>query len=139
MKKTLFMLFFCFGLLFCFSTFSEGEEWEEIIRSDEGKHAILLDKDSVRRTSASAKKDIIRVTGKIVEERPEGSLSKEISYTLISYEIDCKQRYLRVLRKYYVFQDGTDEQGYDKQDRQWAKIEPESPEDQIHKHLCTER
>ena len=111
----------------------------QIIKSDDKEQAIFLDKDSVRRTSPSAKKDIIRVSGKLVYEPPEHFLTKDISYALISYEIDCKQKYLRILRKTYFFTDGTDEQSYDKQDRQWAKIEPESTEGKLHKYLCTER
>ena len=122
--------------LLVLSTSAEGKDWIPITKSKNGNQSVFIDKESIRRTSRLADKDIIRVWGKIVYKEPEPYNSKYISYSLTHYEWYCDEKSLRIIQLLHYYTDGTNEPEFDPKLRQWTKVESDTIEDVTYKYLC---
>jgi hypothetical protein len=136
MRKRILKLFLFICSIVVVSTSAEGTDWIPITKSKDGNQSVFIDKESIRRTSRLADKDIIRVWGKIVYKQPEPYNSKYISYSLKHYEWYCDEKSLRIIQLFYYYTDGTNESEFDPKLRQWNKVESDAIEDVIYKYLC---
>ena len=136
MRKRILKLFLFICSLLVVSTSAEGTDWMLITKSKDGNQSVFIDKESIRRTSRLADKDIIRVWGKIVYKEPEPYNSKYISYSLKHYEWYCDVKSLRIIQLFYYYTDGTNEPEFDPKLRQWNKVESDTIEGVLYKYLC---
>lgn len=115
---------------------SHGEDWKEIMKSQDGQQTLLVDKDSIRSTTKKAEKIIIRTMTKIINTVPEPHQTQYIDYSTKHYEWDCDIKQFRIMSWFLYYTDGTNKMIYDAQARQWTSPVPGSFDQALYEYLC---